>query len=695
MPLSGFSKRSAGVLAAIIAISVAGGAAAILGARSGEADAHSLSVYVADTGANRIRSLDNDGNPGFQDPIRGAGEWTFDRPEAIAVGLDGTIYVADTDNSLIRVFDAQGTLVDSWGGIGIEPGNLRHPRGIAVAPNGDVIVADSSNHRVQIFTTNGDLQLVIGGEVGDGPGEFRQPQFVAVGGDGRIYVVDHMNNRIQVFAGDGAFIQSIGDALVLERPEGVAVDADGNLYVTDWGHRVAQFSSSGAFIAEWGRFGQRAGEFVYPSGIAVDRCGAIWVADWGNHRIQRFDGTGRHLQTWGANEWWSGEFLYPSAIALVENGGDCNLDAIAGGELQADAADDRDNPASGSNPADLGPDGHFDEVQVSSDGTRYLIPLAEIQSGGTGRDGIPAINRPEFTTAEGWKDLNYDDDGLVIGIEVEGIRRAYPFQILDWHEIVNDEFAGLPVAVTYCPLCGSGVAFRREIDGQAVEFGVSGQLYNSDLLMYDRHTDTLWSQLTGTAVVGELAGQRLDLIPVEIMTWRDWREAYPDSEVLNRDTGYGRPYDASVYGDYANQDRLMFPVRERSTLLPVKERVTGVELTRTTFGAYADRDVANHGPVNDDLGGVPLLIVANREAGNNVLVFERTLGDRTLTFDWDGLQLIDRETGSIWGFDGVATDGPLAGSSLVPVRTVKGFWFAWFAFHPETALWQPSNSDSP
>ena len=646
-------------------------------------------LYIADTGANRVRSLDEAGLWTPRDPIRGVGEWTFDRPEAVAVDGEGNVYVADTDHNLVRVFAADGQLLDSWGASGVQPGELRGPRGIAVTDDGIVVVADSSNNRIQFFEADGTFLKVVGGE-GDGPGEFRQPQFVTVGAGGDIVVVDHLNNRIQVLDEDGEFLRAIGGEGTLDRPEGVAVSTSGDLYVTDWGHRVLRFSDGGDLLGEWGRFGGQAGEFIYPAGLATDRCGSVWVADWGNHRIQRFDETGNHLSTFGDPDWWTGEFLYPSAIAIIETGSGCDLDALspraAAGE---EPAADESNVESSNGPGELGPDGHFQEVRFAADGTPHLIPLSEIQSGGSGRDGIPAISRPEFAGAEGWEELDYRDDGFVIGVEVNGVRRGYPFQILDWHEIVNDEIGGVPVAVTYCPLCGSGLAIVRQIDGQTVEFGVSGQLYNSDLLMYDRFSETLWSQLTGTAVVGELTGTELEVVPVEILTWSDWQKAYPDSEVLTRNTGYGRPYDSFLYGDYADQNQLLFPVKERSTLFPAKERITGIELSSESFGAYSDRLIIESGPVNDTVDGYPVLVVADPAAGNNVVVFERETTEGTLTFDIEDGLLVDRETGSRWTFDGMAEGGPLEGTQLVELETVKSFWFAWFAFHPETAVWTP------
>jgi hypothetical protein len=339
----------------------------------------------------------------------------------------------------------------------------------------------------------------------------------------------------------------------------------------------------------------------------------------------------------------------------------------------------------------VGPTGHFSSVQVSEDGTRHLIPLDAIRSGGPPKDGIPSIDAPRFVGSESWNELGFSGDNLVIGVEVNGIRRAYPFQVLVWHEIVNDVIDGKPLLITYCPLCGTGIAFEREIEGEPVQFGVSGQLYNSDLLMYDRKTDSFWSQITGTAVVGPLAGTVLPFYPSEIMTWDDWRQTYPDSAVLSPDTGFSRDYSVDPYSGYYADGNLWFPVSGLDARLPVKERVTGIEVEGAAFGAYPDEAVVEHGPVNDQVGDTPVLVVADPTTGNTIRVFERRVGNQTLEFSMSdgGTFLLDGATQSQWSFNGQATDGELAGNQLTEILPVKGFWFAWFAFHQDTELWLP------
>ena len=353
------------------------------------------------------------------------------------------------------------------------------------------------------------------------------------------------------------------------------------------------------------------------------------------------------------------------------------------------------NTGAGGDP-EIGPNGHFSEIQESNNGTPFLIPLEEIRAGGPPKDGIPSIDEPQFVGPADWDGQRLREDMFVLGVEVNGKRRAYPFQIMVWHELVNDTFDGVPVLASYCPLCGSAIAFVREIDAgdglEPVEFGVSGKLYNSDLLMYDRKTDSYWSQLTGTAVVGEMTGSRLEIYPSELMTWEEWKKAYPDSEVLTRSTGHNRDYDQVPYSGYDESPSIWFPVTGTDDRLHEKTRITGVELSLTNFGAYPDDLVAEHGPINDDLRGEPLLVVANPNAGNNVVIFRRDLDEQILTFSASDGTLTDAETGTQWNYDGLAVSGELEGSQLEAVPTVKGFWFAWFAFHQQTELWLPEEA---
>ena len=231
--------------------------------------------------------------------------------------------------------------------------------------------------------------------------------------------------------------------------------------------------------------------------------------------------------------------------------------------------------------------------------------------------------------------------------------------------------------------------YERAVQGEPVEFGVSGQLYNSDLLMYDRKTETYWEQISGLAVVGERTGDRLEYYPSQTMTWRDWQAAYPESEVLSRFTGYQRDYEGKPYAAYFESDDLWFGVNALNAQLFAKEFVAGVELADGSFVAYLERDVANHGAINDVVGDTALVVAAEPESGTVAAIFERNVDDRLLTFTVEDGLLVDQETGTRWTFGGLGIEGELAGFQLKPLRSLRLFWFAWVAFHPETELRRP------
>ncbi|RNJ80627.1 MAG: DUF3179 domain-containing protein, partial [Nitrosopumilus sp. B06] len=197
---------------------------------------------------------------------------------------------------------------------------------------------------------------------------------------------------------------------------------------------------------------------------------------------------------------------------------------------------------------------------MTTNGVKHSIPLEKIRGGGPPRDGIPSIDSPIFESAD---KQSIPDSDVVIGLYINGESRAYPLSILVWHEIVNDVVGGTPVSVTYCPLCYTNQVFERVIDGQTVEFGTSGKLYNSNLLMYDRLTESYWSQALGEAVKGELTGSVLELVPFDVITWGDWKKLHPDTLVLSTETGHARAYGVDPYGDYYTNPNLFFPVENK------------------------------------------------------------------------------------------------------------------------------------
>src|SRR3989338_4273965 len=207
----------------------------------------------------------------------------------------------------------------------------------------------------------------------------------------------------------------------------------------------------------------------------------------------------------------------------------------------------------------------------TTNGIKHIVPLDKIKSGGPPKDGIPSIDDPQFVNS---LDAEFvSDDDLVIGVNINGEQKAYPLFIMVWHEIVNDDIGGTPVAVTYCPLCFTNQVFDRNVDGKITEFGTSGKLYNSNLVMYDRNTDSQWSQALGVAITGQMTGYTLKRIPFDVARWSDWKSLYPDTLVLTTDTGFSRAYGSDPYGNYYTDSRIIFPVENKDDRLFLKEKI--------------------------------------------------------------------------------------------------------------------------
>ena len=318
---------------------------------------------------------------------------------------------------------------------------------------------------------------------------------------------------------------------------------------------------------------------------------------------------------------------------------------------------------------------------ITTDGVKHIVPLDKIRSGGPPKDGIPSIDNPQFVKASEAEFVS--DNDVVIGLEINGETKAYPLSILVWHEIVNDEVGGTPVAVTYCPLCYTNQVFEGTINGQEVEFGTSGKLYNSNLVMYDRLTESYWSQALGTAIVGELAGFELNKIPFDVITWKDWKTIHPDSLVLTTDTGHLRPYGVDPYGSYYTDPRILFPVENKDDRLPPKTIIIGFH-QGNSYKAYKQKDVESSHVINDKIFDKSILLIS--QFSGNTRAFERMVNDQVLEFDYLDEKLIDLQTKSEWSYDGVAISGPLEGTELTRMAIDPGFWFEWVAFHPVTDL---------
>jgi len=327
-----------------------------------------------------------------------------------------------------------------------------------------------------------------------------------------------------------------------------------------------------------------------------------------------------------------------------------------------------------------------------------IVDTAEIISGGPPPDGIPPIDEPTFLPT-GAVDFLADDEP-VLALEIEGDARAYPIQVMIWHEIVNDTVGDTPVSVTYCPLCNTAVAVDRRVGDRVLSFGTSGSLYQSALVMYDRQTESLWSHFTGQAIAGVLTGAELDSYPVATVAWSDWRDAHPDGLVLSRDTGHDRDYGRNPYPGYDDIDNPPFLFEgEVDARLAAKTRIVGVGLDSTPTAIRLDPlleagvvafELDSTAAVAWALPGTTSALDADAVTGGRDVgatgVFLATHDGQTLTFNRTGDGFVDTETGSRWDIFGTAVEGPLEGATLEAVEHVDTFWFAWAAFAPSTRV---------
>jgi hypothetical protein len=335
-----------------------------------------------------------------------------------------------------------------------------------------------------------------------------------------------------------------------------------------------------------------------------------------------------------------------------------------------------------------------------TDFAKRSVDFAEIESGGPPKDGIPAIDRPRFVStraARAW--LKPKEPVIVLRVGREA--RAYPIQILMFHEIVNDTVGGVEIAVTFCPLCNASIVFDRRVGGRVLDFGTTGRLRYSDLVMYDRQSESWWQQFTGKGIVGHYSGTVLRTIPSEIVAFEDFEIAHRErGRVLSRETGFPRPYGRNPYAGYDRIDQHPFLFNAKlDPRLPPMERVLSVTVAGR-HRLYPLTLLEKHPVANREVAGVPYVVFAKTgmaspldgpqiEQGRAIpaaTAFERRLEDRVLEFAWRDGRWVDGATGSAWNILGEATAGPLKGKRLAAMQSGVHFAFAWLAFNPASEI---------
>lgn len=314
--------------------------------------------------------------------------------------------------------------------------------------------------------------------------------------------------------------------------------------------------------------------------------------------------------------------------------------------------------------------------------SEWSIPLSEVLDGGPGRDGIPALANPQFIAASEVSILK--DEDLVVLFKNGDDVRAYPHIILDWHEIINDNIGDISVAITFCPLTGTGIGWGRTINGSETTFGVSGLLYNTNLIPFDRQTNSNWAQILNESVNGELIGSRVELYQLLETSWATAKNMYPDIKVVGTDTGFSRTYGTSPYGDYnTNNDRFFFPVA-KDNRLPLKEKVMAI-LDDEDAKVYRFDDFSNENIIKDTFKGKEYMVV-----GNNDFMFSYLLSNdlSALNFTYvyganvaEPSILLEDNEGNKWNVFGEAISGPRQGQKIGASNAMMGQWFSIPAFY--------------
>ncbi len=321
----------------------------------------------------------------------------------------------------------------------------------------------------------------------------------------------------------------------------------------------------------------------------------------------------------------------------------------------------------------------------NSSSDEWTIPSSEVFDGGPGKDGIPSVDDPEFDSVTNTDYL--DENDLVVGVIVNGTAKVYPHPILDWHEIVNDNISSQSFALTYCPLTGTALAWDRNVNGSETTFGVSGKLYNSNLMPYDRESDSYWSQLGLESVNGELVGTPANVFPLIETTWATWKAAYPNAQVMTTNTGFSRNYNQYPYGDFrTNHNNLIFPVSPFDNRLPAKERVFAA-LSTSTNRVYSIELFEDAQLIQDNIDSQEIMIIGSK--ADNFMVGFNNPGLEGLSYVANALPVIaEDQDGNRITLSGAITSGPMSGTQLTPLKSVIGYFFSLGAFYPGIEIYE-------
>ena len=330
---------------------------------------------------------------------------------------------------------------------------------------------------------------------------------------------------------------------------------------------------------------------------------------------------------------------------------------------------------------------------------KHTIDYDELLSGGPSRDGIPPIDKPKFiSVAEAKKWI--DDKEPVIFVKIDNKVKAYPISVLMWHEIVNDELSNKKISVTFCPLCNSAIVFDRELEGKIYDFGTSGLLRNSDLVMYDRQTESLWQQFTGEGIVGNMVEKQLTILPSSLIGFKDVYTNFPNALVLSKDTGFNRSYGKNPYVGYddINQSPFLFDKKSDDRLAPMQKVLTislGNIDKAYTYDAIKKRKVYNDKELDLVLfykegtrAALDKAFIRDSKDDGSYTIYSSFLDNEKLEFIYDNGEIKDKNTNTIWNIFGKAIEGKLKGSELKPIVHADHFWFSWAVFKPKTLIFK-------